>query len=211
MHIPVMNNQLTKLFRKKEIFSAEDFFRYDNRKKIVVYIPADSVERLTLEMSKAGAGQIGNYEMCSFRISGTGTFIPNKKARPFNGKKNSLNYAEEIRLEMECPVNQINKVVTALLKNHPYDEAVYEIYDFMKREKKPIGLTIYLKSPLSFKQLFKRINRSDIQNEFSSVHKISRLALINTEPDDTIIDSAKFINCNCIISLHKKNFKLIIL
>ena len=211
MPMPETNNLALKFFKEKEIFSTEEFYNYDSRKKIVVYVPFSKVDLLTMEMSKAGAGQIGNYDMCSFRTEGTGTFRPNKKAKPFTGKKNILNYEEEVKLEMECSSEQTDKVISAMLKNHPYDEAAYEIYDFKKRDTKAIGVTIVLKKELTFGELFKRINRTDLDDELLLKHNIKRPAMVNSDTDETIIESAKFINCDCIISQYKKKIKLILL
>ena len=131
-----MKESTNNFFDKSEILFTENFYKFSDRKKIVVFVPYESVDNLIEEMSNAGAGLIGNYKMCSFRTNGTGTFKPNSKAKPFSGKKNELSYEEEYKVEMECVTEKLNNVIDALLKNHPYDEAVYEIYDFKKREKK---------------------------------------------------------------------------
>ena len=41
--------------------------------KLVTFCPADDVERLRNTLAAAGAGRIGNYELCSFELEGTGT------------------------------------------------------------------------------------------------------------------------------------------
>ena len=204
-----MDKLIKRVFKHNEILSSENFYTFIEKKKVVVFVPSKFLEILTSEMSRAGAGVIGNYEMCSFRTNGTGTFKPNKKAKPFTGKKNILSYLEEVKLEMECSPEQVSKVVSALLKNHPYDEAAYEIYDFMKRDEKPLGLTIDLKTKMSFAELYNRINKTKIELELSYNHELKGFAVINSEVNERIKESAKFINCKCIISKYKRNFKLI--
>ena len=83
----VIKKNILNIFSKKEILSEEIFYGFKEKKKIVTYVPEDHADKLMSEMSKAGAGKIGNYEMCSFRTVGTGTFIPGKYARPFSGIK----------------------------------------------------------------------------------------------------------------------------
>ena len=43
--------------------------------KLVTFVPVDAVERVSLALFEAGAGNIGNYSSCSFRSAGTGTFF----------------------------------------------------------------------------------------------------------------------------------------
>ncbi|MEO8210374.1 MAG: hypothetical protein ABI840_07410 [bacterium] len=153
----VLEKLARKIFDKKEVLSVEKFYRFLDKKKIITFVPFNFLEKLTLEMSNAGAGLIGNYEMCSFRTEGTGTFRPNEKAKPFLGKKNLLSYEKEFKLEMECNSESLNKVIDAFTRSHPYDEPAYEIYDFRKRDKN-IGTTIHLRNKIKFKEIINRAN-----------------------------------------------------
>jgi hypothetical protein len=40
--------------------------------KIVVYVPEDHADKLREAMGNAGAGEIGNYEHCTFTTKGIG-------------------------------------------------------------------------------------------------------------------------------------------
>ena len=44
--------------------------------KLVVYVPEDHADKLREAMGKAGAGEIGNYEFCTFTTKGIGRFRP---------------------------------------------------------------------------------------------------------------------------------------
>lgn len=211
MHKRVINIIIGKIFREKEILSKEKFYRFIDRKKIIVFVPDEYVEKVSEGMSMAGAGNIGNYEMCSFRTSGNGTFKPLKTAKPFTGKKNALSKVSEVKLEMECNPGDVNKVLDALLKNHPYEETAYEIYDFKKRESKESGLIVKLKSEMSLKVLFSRMNKKLICEEKDNSRKFSKIVILDSEADETILDSVKFTDCNYIISADSKsdiNYKL---
>ena len=61
-----------------------------NNYKLIVFVPADSLEKVADAVFKAGAGWIGNYSHCSFRTAGTGTFLPLEGAKPAIGKKAGL-------------------------------------------------------------------------------------------------------------------------
>lgn len=198
----------TKFFTEKEILNTDLFYKFIQRKKIIVFVPYDHVEKLTAEMSKAGAGLIGNYEMCSFRTEGIGTFKPNKKANPVSGKRNTFSAVKEVKLEMECGSDSVNKVVDALLLHHPYDETAYEIYDFRKRGKEEIGLIINFRYGIKLSELFRRINQRITGDAAGSENKIKRIAVSERQVDETIIESAKFTNCELLFSILNGNYKL---
>ncbi|MDX5326471.1 MAG: Nif3-like dinuclear metal center hexameric protein, partial [Bacteroidota bacterium] len=55
--------------------------------KLVVFVPRTHTQQLMNSLFEAGAGGIGNYDECSFRTAGTGTFRGNENANPYLGKK----------------------------------------------------------------------------------------------------------------------------
>ena len=101
---------------------------YRVTRKIVTFVPPADADRIAEAMAKAGAGTIGNYDLCSFRVEGTGTFRGNAASSPRLGAKGVLERLPEVRLEMVVPSWNVDRVVGALLKAHPYEEVAYEIY-----------------------------------------------------------------------------------
>ena len=55
--------------------------------KLVTFCPLGSVEKIQAALFKAGAGEIGNYDQCSFTVGGTGGFRANENTNPFVGEK----------------------------------------------------------------------------------------------------------------------------
>ncbi|WP_256760205.1 Nif3-like dinuclear metal center hexameric protein [Cohnella sp. WQ 127256] len=96
--------------------------------KLVVFIPETHHEIVRNAMFSAGAGWIGNYSHCSFNIEGTGTFLPREGSDPFIGKQGKLTETREIRLETIVPLSARKKVISAMLKAHPYEEVAYDLY-----------------------------------------------------------------------------------
>ncbi len=96
--------------------------------KIVVFVPPPHAEQLTQEMAKAGAGVIGEYELCSFRSEGTGTFKGSSKSNPFVGKQRTFERLNEVKLEMVAPTASVPAVIRALKRVHPYEEVAYDVY-----------------------------------------------------------------------------------
>lgn len=197
-----------KVFFKEEILSAENFYSFIDKKKLIVFVPENFTEKLTKELSRAGAGLIGNYSMCSFRTKGVGTFIPGKKADPFTGNKNKLSFENEIKLEMECNDCDLNNILNALMKHHPYEEVVYEIYSFMKRAEEPSGFCIKLNKRLSYSELFKRLNRKINYDIVTGKDYFKKIVITETEVTENIINSAKLTGSDCLLLFSKKINKL---
>lgn len=101
---------------------------YEVDVKIVTFAPAENVEAIAAAMSNAGAGRIGNYEQCSFRTSGVGTFMGNAQATPAVGRKLNLETVPEVRIEMLVKRRNLDAVVRAIQSVHPYEEAAYDVY-----------------------------------------------------------------------------------
>ena len=95
--------------------------------KIVVTIPKESTSIVRNEICKIGAGIIGNYSFCSTSIDSIGTFIPNKDANPYIGRKNELEFVSEDRLEVICPISKVKSVISKLREVHPYEEPSIDI------------------------------------------------------------------------------------
>lgn len=96
--------------------------------KVVTFVPEGSVELVTGALAAAGAGSIGNYEHCSYRTLGTGTFWPNEGATPATGDGGRLNREPEVRVEMIAPAVARDAVVRALVAAHPYEEPAFDVY-----------------------------------------------------------------------------------
>jgi dinuclear metal center YbgI/SA1388 family protein len=98
-------------------------------KKIVSYVPKSHQQQVLQALFAAGAGNIGNYDSCSFNTEGIGTFKGNSSANPFVGKVNELSLEPEIRIETVFETAHETKIIRALLGAHPYEEVAYDIYD----------------------------------------------------------------------------------
>ena len=96
--------------------------------KIVVFVPPTHVEKTAKVMSECGAGVIGEYEDCSFRVEGTGTFKGSRASQPYLGNRQSFEHVNETRLEMVAPTSYVPRIVQAIKRVHPYEEVAYDVY-----------------------------------------------------------------------------------
>ncbi len=159
------------------LMAAED----DKYFKFVVYIPEQNVEEVSEAAFKTGAGVIGEYKGCSFRLAGQGTFFPSPKAKPAVGKKGRLNKVSEIRLEMDVERSKLSKLIKEIKKVHPYEEVAYNIYPLKIIEgKNGLGLVGNLKSPCSFSEFIKivkeRLGMDTLKVFHTGIDEVSRVA-----------------------------------
>lgn len=96
-------------------------------KKLTTFVPAENKEELKSALFAAGAGNIGNYDYCSFSVSGEGTFKGNEESNPVLGAKGKLETVNEIKLSLTFESKNERKILNALQENHPYEEIAYEI------------------------------------------------------------------------------------
>jgi hypothetical protein len=192
-----LKNYVKKIFRADEIKEAKiSGYKYETTNKISVKIPLKFLDKLAFEMANAGAGVIGNYELCSFRINGTGTFRPSSKAKPFSGNKNKINFVEEVKLEMRCTDDKLDTVIDAIYKFHPYEEPDYDITKIKFRSKRPESMLITLKKSITAEDLFKRINKN-IKSFDNKKKVLTLLVTTGSEPHDlkadAVISAGEFI------------------
>lgn len=100
----------------------------DSLLKLVTFAPDSHAENVRNALFNAGAGNIGNYDSCSFNLHGEGTFRANESASPFVGEKGELHFEKETRIETILPKFKQAEVLRALLSVHPYEEPAYDFY-----------------------------------------------------------------------------------
>lgn len=119
-------------------------------RKLVTFVPKDHILQVKEALFTAGAGNIGDYDCCSFNSEGFGSFRASEKANPFVGEKGKVHLEPEIRVETVFPVHLQNEIISALKKSHPYEEVAYDIYSLENKfSKAGFGMTGELEKPMS--------------------------------------------------------------
>jgi dinuclear metal center YbgI/SA1388 family protein len=96
--------------------------------KVVVFVPENDLGKVSDALFAAGAGHIGQYSECSFRLAGTGTFFGSDASNPTVGQKGRREEVGEWRLEALCPEGKVDTAVAALRRAHSYEEPAYDVY-----------------------------------------------------------------------------------
>ena len=96
-------------------------------KKLQTYVPKANSEALRQALFNSGAGNLGNYESCSFNVHGEGTYLGNENSNPTIGKKGQFHTENETAISVTYKKHLESKVLKTLFNAHPYEEVAYEI------------------------------------------------------------------------------------
>ena len=96
--------------------------------KLVAFVPDADLQKVSDALFAAGAGMIGQYNECSFRLAGTGTFFGTEETNPTVGQKGRREEASEWRLEVVVPEHLVSAAVAAMRAAHSYEEPAFDVY-----------------------------------------------------------------------------------
>lgn len=151
--------------------------------KVVVFVPDADLARVADALFAAGAGRIGEYSECSFRLAGTGTFFGSEAAQPAVGQKGRREEANEWRFEVVCPEKQVDRVIAAMRQAHSYEEPAFDVYPLRSPAAARLGegRVGRLPQPLSLVELAGRVRSGlqahQVQTVGDPQRSITRLAL----------------------------------
>lgn len=111
------------------------------QRKVVVFVPHEAVSQVEKAMCDAGAGRLGNYDNCSYSMNGEGHYRPLEGAEPWAGNVGEVHEEPEVRLEVLVNKAMCSRVVSAMLKAHPYEEPAFDIIA-LENEDKYAGLGV---------------------------------------------------------------------
>jgi dinuclear metal center YbgI/SA1388 family protein len=129
--------------------------------KIAVFVPGEHADTVATAMAKSGAGVIGEYQSCSFRMNGKGTFRGSQHSAPTIGEPLRLEEVAEVRLEMLVPRSRVTSVVAAMKSVHPYEEVAYDLYT-LENENPNFGMGAVgdLLKPMSLRAFLAQVKRT---------------------------------------------------
>lgn len=127
--------------------------------KLVTFLPAAHLASASTALFQSGAGVIGDYTGCSFRVEGIGTFKPGPKSHPAHGRVGEPNEVPEVRLEVIVEEQTLDDAVQALLAVHPYEEPAYDVYPLMVGTSAGMGRVGDLPQPVRLGELVRECSR----------------------------------------------------
>ncbi|QZK89723.1 Nif3-like dinuclear metal center hexameric protein [Flavobacterium sp. CHNK8] len=166
------------LINTKILIPKEQFIR-----KLVTYAPLDNAEIVRNALFAAGAGNIGNYDNCSFSSTGTGTFRGNQNSNPVLGERYELVQTTEVKIEVTYEKHLERKILTALFNSHIYEEVAHEIYNLNnKHQNIGLGMIGELPNPLPEKEFLEyvkdKMQCGGIRHSSFTGNKIKKVAVL---------------------------------
>ncbi len=154
----------------------------DTFAKIVVYVPEGHETAIMEALFAAGAGSIGDYDRCSFRVAGTGSFRGADTTDPFIGTPGVFEETREYRVESIIPRALLAKAIERLVKAHPYEDVAYDIIPLANVQNRVgLGRIGHLAAPVALKDFASRVKDMLGSNSLRMVgcpdQKISKVAV----------------------------------
>ncbi len=177
-------------------------------KKLTTYVPNKDAKNLRKALFSSGAGNIGNYDQCSFNIKGEGTFRGNENSNPTIGKKGKLQFESETMISVIFEKHLEKKLLKTLFENHPYEEVAYEIIS-LDNIHQNIGMGIIgeLENEKEIKTFFNDLKQmfglKIIRHSALSENKIKRVAVLGGS-GAFAINQAKFAGADIYITADLK-------
>jgi dinuclear metal center YbgI/SA1388 family protein len=164
--------------------------------KVVVFAPDGDLQKVSDAMFAAGAGQIGQYRECSFRLPGTGTFFGSDATNPTVGQKGRREEVSEWRLEVLTPETVLPTVLAAMRKAHSYEEPAYDVYPLKPAPAgQGEGRVGRLPQPVPLVELARRVKRelkaSAVQYVGSPDRAVQRVAVACGAAGEFLEDAAR--------------------
>ena len=92
--------------------------------KLEIFIPESHLEILQETLREHDAGHIGKYDSCLSYSRVNSTWRPLKDSRPFIGSEGVVSCEEELKVEVTCRVSDLERIIEAVKRVHPYEEPV---------------------------------------------------------------------------------------
>jgi dinuclear metal center YbgI/SA1388 family protein len=170
--------------------------------KVVAFVPDQDLHKVADAMFAAGAGQIGQYSQCSFRIPGTGTFFGSDSSNPTLGQKGRREEVSELRLEVVCTGKVLGAVVAGLRKAHSYEEPAFDIYPLNRdpsrtlvENKRGQGRIGRLDKPMPLAELARLVQKTlaakQVQMVGEPARPIQRVAIACGAGGDFVADAGR--------------------
>lgn len=172
--------------------------------KLTTYVPEENANKLKDALFAAGAGNIGNYDHCSFSVSGDGTYRGNEHSNPVIGEKGKIHTEKEIKISLTFESKNKIPILRALQKNHPYEEVAYEIVTIENvHQNIGMGMIGELPSAMNEKEFLlylKKTMKTDCVRHSAFINKKIKKVAVLGGAGSFAINDAKKANADAYVS-----------
>jgi len=198
------NDVLAGLCSLSEIEPFEYVSGSEPQCKLVTFVPPEQLEQIASALFAAGAGRIGDYEQCSYRLEGEGTFFGTEHTNPKLGQRGRLEKVAETRLETVVPKRLLPEVLTALRHSHPYEEPAFDLYPLTAEPVAGIGRVGRLSPTITLARLARKLKKATQSKVISIVGDpntpISRVAVCVGAAGRLPLEKPRSADCETIVT-----------
>lgn len=95
--------------------------------KVETYLPEEALDTIKNALYELGLGKVGNYDCCMSWWEVSSSWRAKEGANPYLGKIDEIKFAPEYKLEFRCKEEDLQKAVSAIKSNHPYETVCINI------------------------------------------------------------------------------------
>lgn len=198
------NDILAEMCGLSEIEPFEYISTEKKEYKLVTFVPPENLDTVAAAVFDAGAGRIGDYEQCSYRLQGEGTFFGTETTHPRRGQKGRLEKVSETRIEVVVPDRRLPEVIAALRESHPYEEPAFDLYPLAAAPQMGIGRVGLLKKNTTLADLARSLKRSTGSNVVMTVGqpktKLQRAAVCVGAAGRLPLERPRSADCDVIVT-----------
>ena len=92
--------------------------------KLEIFIPEAHLKILQDTLREHDAGHIGKYDSCLSYSHVMGMWRPLEGTKPYSGTQGEISEEPELKVEVTCRVSELEEIIEAVKKIHPYEEPV---------------------------------------------------------------------------------------
>ncbi|NLA23398.1 MAG: Nif3-like dinuclear metal center hexameric protein, partial [Bacteroidales bacterium] len=129
--------------------------------KFICYVPETHANALREAMFEGGGGHIGNYDKCSYNLSGFGTYRAGQDTNPFLGEIGKMHTEPETRIETIIHESRLSNLIQKVIEVHPYEEPAYDIIPLANTDfSAGLGVIGSFKEAISYQNLIETVKNA---------------------------------------------------
>jgi len=102
--------------------------------QLYFYVPETHLELVKEAIFEVGAGTMGTYSRCSWQVKGEGQFCSDPGSKPYIGDIGEVTKMAEFKVETLCTEQNLEAVLMALHKTHPYEMPAYGVLELIRNK-----------------------------------------------------------------------------
>ena len=95
--------------------------------KLEIFVPESHLQPLQQALQAADAGHIGDYDCCLSYSQVISCWRPLEGSCPYLGTPGQLTVAPELKVEVTCRREQVEEILAAVRRVHPYEQPVIQV------------------------------------------------------------------------------------